>query len=76
MDEAVNSYIDDYEKIIKMIADAHCEAEYKVNVTMIDLYWNIGKYISLKTEKDGWGRSTVKELSQYILGKEPGIRGY
>lgn len=76
MDEVVNSYIDDYEKIIKMIADARCEAEYKVNVTMIDLYWNIGKYISLKTEKDGWGRSTVKELSQYILGKEPGIRGY
>ncbi len=25
---------------------------------------------------DGWGKSTVKALSDYILSKEPGIRGY
>ncbi len=70
------NHIEDYEKIIEMIATARCEAEYKVNKTMIDLYWNIGKYVSWKTEYDGWGRSTVKELSEYILGKQPGIRGY
>lgn len=76
MSEIASHYIEDYEKIIEMIATARCEAEYKVNKTMIDLYWNIGKYVSWKTEFDGWGRSTVKELSEYILGKEPGIRGY
>ena len=26
--------------------------------------------------QDGWGRSTVKALSEYILTQEPGIRGY
>ena len=32
--------------------------------------------VSEKTEKEGWGKGTVKELSDYILSKEPGIRGY
>ena len=30
----------------------------------------------MKTKQEGWGRSTVKKLSQYILSKEPGIHGY
>ena len=52
------------------------EATCKVNETIIDLYWSIGKYVSEKVRQDGWGHSTVKQLSQYILSKEPGIRGY
>ncbi|MCA5577120.1 PDDEXK nuclease domain-containing protein [Enterocloster clostridioformis] len=43
---------------------------------MINLYWEIGKFVSVKTKQEGWGRSTVKKLSQYILSKEPGIHGY
>lgn len=48
----------------------------QVNTTIIDLYWEIGRFVSEKTEKEGWGKGTVKELSDYILSKEPGIRGY
>lgn len=33
-------------------------------------------YVSKQTETNGWGKSTVKALSQFILNKEPGIRGY
>lgn len=40
------------------------------------MYWNIGEYVSNKAEYDGWGKSTVKALFEYILSKEPGIRGY
>ncbi|SER81338.1 Protein of unknown function [Butyrivibrio fibrisolvens] len=40
------------------------------------MYWNIGEYVSNKAVSDGWGKSTVKALSDYILSKEPGIRGY
>jgi hypothetical protein len=32
--------------------------------------------VSKRIIEDGWGKSTVKALSEYILGKEPGIRGY
>ena len=42
----------------------------------IDLYWSIGEYVSKQIDVNGWGKSTVKALSEYILSKEPGIRGY
>ena len=45
-------------------------------ITIIDLYWSIGEYVSKQIDVNGWGKSTVKALSEYILSKEPGIRGY
>lgn len=60
----------------RIIEQARQEAAYKVNETIISLYWNVGKFVSEKAQQDGWGRSTVKQFTQYILSKEPGIRGY
>ncbi|MBP3261349.1 MAG: DUF1016 family protein [Butyrivibrio sp.] len=65
-----------FDDILNMIYSAKKKAEFQVNSTVIDLYWNIGEYVSNKAESDGWGKSTVKALSDYILSKEPGIRGY
>ena len=76
MNELEPVYVDDFEKIRQIIEQARQEAAYKVNETIISLYWNVGKFVSEKAQQDGWGRSTVKQLSQYILSKEPGIRGY
>lgn len=76
MNELESIYFDDFEKIRQIIEQARQEATYKVNETIINLYWDIGQFVSQKTLRDGWGRSTVKQLSEYILSKEPGIRGY
>ena len=65
-----------FDDILQMIYAAKSKAEYQVNATVIDLYWSIGEYVSNQAEKNGWGKSTVKELSEYILCREPGIRGY
>lgn len=65
-----------FDDILSMIYSAKQKAEYQVNTTIIELYWQIGSYVSERIVKDGWGKSTVKELSAYILSKEPGIRGY
>ena len=59
--------------VIHMIYSAKQKAEYQVNTTIIDLYWEIGRFVSEKTEKEGWGKGTVKELSDYILSKERGL---
>lgn len=76
MNELEPLYLDEFESIRQIIAQARQEAAAQVNETLISLYWRIGKFVSEKTQRDGWGRSTVKQLSQYILEKEPGIRGY
>lgn len=43
---------------------------------MINLYWNIGKYISKKIEQSEWGDSVVTELANYIQHNEPEIKGF
>ena len=65
-----------FDDVLSMIYSAKQKAEYQVNSTIIELYWGIGEYVSKQTEINGWGKSTVKALSEYILSKEPGIRGY
>ena len=65
-----------FEEIFKMIQASKMKAAYQINTTVIDLYWNIGAYVSARTESDGWGKSTVQQLSAFILQREPGIRGY
>ena len=65
-----------FDDVLGMIYSAKQKAEYQVNSTIIDLYWSIGEYVSKQIDVNGWGKSTVKALSEYILSKEPGIRGY
>lgn len=65
-----------FDDVLGMIHSAKQKAEYQVNSTIIDLYWSIGEYVSKQIDVNGWGKSTVKALSEYILSKELGIRGY
>ena len=65
-----------FDDVLGMIHSAKQKAEYQVNSTIIDLYQSIGEYVSKQVDVNGWGKSTVKALSEYILSKEPGIRGY
>jgi hypothetical protein len=40
------------------------------------LYWEIGKYISEQTQKEGWGKGTVSQLAAYIQTQEPDSKGF
>ncbi|MGV2451693.1 UNVERIFIED_CONTAM: DUF1016 N-terminal domain-containing protein [Ralstonia mannitolilytica] len=62
--------------IIELISRSRNNAIRKVNEELIDLYWNIGEYISEKVELSEWGQSVVKELALYIQANEPEIKGF
>ena len=47
-----------------------------INTELIDLYWEIGKYISEKSNTDNWGKSIVKVFSEYIQKNYVGIKGF
>jgi len=66
----------DFAKIYNMIVQAQNKAWQQVNGTLINLYWNIGQYISNKTKNNSWGKSIVEELSEYILAKNPTTKGF
>jgi predicted nuclease of restriction endonuclease-like (RecB) superfamily len=63
-------------QIIDLIKQSKQRTFASVNVELINLYWNIGEYISKKTESDGWGKGTVKELSRFIQKEMIGSRGF
>lgn len=65
-----------FNEIINLITSSKQKAYAQVNSTLIELYWNIGKYISTKTIKENWGKSVVKELSIFITQQEPTIKGF
>ncbi len=65
-----------FEEIVRLIEQSRLQAVRAVNTTLIDLYWNVGEYISRKIQSDGWGKGTVQALSLFVQKMQPGIRGF
>jgi predicted nuclease of restriction endonuclease-like (RecB) superfamily len=62
--------------IIQLIKNSRTNAIRAVNAELINLYWNIGEYISKKIEQAEWGDSVVTELAKHIQQNEPEIKGF
>lgn len=62
--------------IIQLIKKSRSNAIKAVNAELINLYWNIGEYISKKIEQSEWGESVVAELAKFIQTQEPEIKGF
>ena len=58
------------------IRTAQIKAALSVNRELIQLYWDIGRAIVLKQNKDGWGSKTIDRLSLDIQKEFPGIEGF
>jgi hypothetical protein len=53
------------------------EAIFKqVNRQLVLLYWSVGEYIAQKTQQEGWGRSTVQNLADYIAQQDVTLQGF
>ena len=65
-----------FNEILELIRHAKQKAILTVNSELINLYWNVGKYISDKTSADNWGKSIVSSLSEFIKEKDPSIIGF
>ena len=66
----------DFIVVLEKIQLSKQEVYKKINVSLIELYWGIGEYISLKCTKENWGKSVVQELAKFINLKEPTIKGF
>lgn len=66
----------DFEFVLSQIQHSKQKAYSAVNTILIELYWEIGKYISTKTSQESWGKGVVQELSSYIKEKDPTIKGF
>ena len=65
-----------FSDIIQIIKNSRKNAIKAVNSELINLYWNIGEYISVQVEQSQWGKSVVKELANFIQSTEPDLKGF
>jgi predicted nuclease of restriction endonuclease-like (RecB) superfamily len=65
-----------FDEIITIIENARDNAFRAVNRELINMYWDIGKYVSHRVSLDGWGKSVVQEFSDFVQSHYIGIRGF
>jgi len=65
-----------FAEVVNLIHSARQRAFQAVNTTLIDLYWQVGEYISRKIESAEWGDGVVEQLAAYIARTQPGLRGF
>lgn len=49
----------DFEEVLRLIQSSKESIYRKINSELINLYWQVGEYISQKTQDDNWGKKTV-----------------
>ena len=72
----VNDLQTHFSEVTLLIRQARYEAFKKVNTELINLYWQVGQYISERTANDNWGKSVVVQLAAFIAKNEPNTRGF
>lgn len=65
-----------FAEVVAMIQDARGRALATANFALVDLYWQLGEYISRKIESAAWGQGVVEALAAYIAQRHPSLNGF
>jgi hypothetical protein len=65
-----------FAEVVQLIQGAKQKAVQTVNAQLVEVYWQVGAYISQKMEKAEWGDAVVPQLAAYIAKTQPGLRGF
>ena len=65
-----------FNEVLALIQSAKQQAVQAVNTQLIELYWQVGAYISRKLEDAEWGDSVVSQLAEHLARTQPGLRGF
>jgi predicted nuclease of restriction endonuclease-like (RecB) superfamily len=74
-DIVADNYQSFFKEIKERIRSAQYEALRAVNKELIALYWDLGKMIVERQDKEGWGKSVVERLAKDLQKEFPGIKG-
>ena len=71
-----NDIVPHINAIIAMIEKAQQNALERVNTELINLYWNVGEYLSNESARSSWGDSFIDSLADNIKKNYPEIKGF
>lgn len=74
--DLTNIHLQEFAEVTKIIRDTQQQVFRLANTALIDLYWNIGAYLTSKIESAKWGDGVVSQLANYIARELPGQRGF
>jgi predicted nuclease of restriction endonuclease-like (RecB) superfamily len=77
MMEPIDSALEkSFAEVVEMIQSAKQTVMQTVNAQLVELYWQVGAYISQKLEQSEWGDAVVQQLADYLARTQPGLRGF
>ena len=65
-----------FEEVLILIDQARQQSIRLVNTRLIELYWQVGAFISRKLEQAEWGDAVVVQLADHLALVQPGLRGF
>lgn len=65
-----------FDEVLALINTARQQAVQAVNTQLIELYWQVGAYISAKLEQAEWGDAVVQQLADHLAKTQPSLRGF
>ena len=71
-----NKYNDILRQIVSEIKSTRVVVARRVNAEMMQLYWSIGKRLSVEGLEKGYGSSVVKRLATDLQQEFPGTTGF
>ncbi|MFZ6735521.1 PDDEXK nuclease domain-containing protein [Undibacterium sp. Ji42W] len=66
----------DFAEVVHLITAARQHAYQAVNTTLIELYWQVGAYISNKIKAAEWGDGVVDALAKHLATTQPNLKGF
>jgi predicted nuclease of restriction endonuclease-like (RecB) superfamily len=65
-----------FKEILKIIENAKLNAYRAVNKELINMYWSVGEYLSIKCGQSNYGDSFIDETAEFMEKGHPEIRGF
>lgn len=66
----------EFEEIVDLIRRAKAQTVLSVNRQLVDLYWQLGEYISRRVAEQQWGKAVVVQLATFLAGRVPNAGGF
>lgn len=65
-----------FDDILAIVSNARLRAAQAVNTELINMYWEIGSYVSKRVKNMSWVRSVVAYFSAFLQRQDPSCKGF
>lgn len=76
MSDIIKNDNNNFSNIISIIESAKQRAMKAVNAELINMYWEVGKYLSALVANSSFGDKVIDEVAAYIAENNPTIKGF